>query len=127
MTYELALKLKEAGFPPPNEMKGFQSWCVDKMGRAFFRKSERYPDGHICQFIPGQMYDAINYIYIPTLSELIEACGEDFVLQRDKDKIFDYEWIAGTGINADGEIQERCYGETNEVAVANLYLALHNK
>lgn len=94
MNYELAKKLKDAGFP--------------------FKKL----------FI-----DDLDY-YIPTLSELIEACDPksgkfgDFYLQCLGSKL----WNAGFTVfhvNPRVEVDShRFEGSTPEEAVANLYLAL---
>ena len=95
MNYELAKKLKDAGF---------------KQGNENGQECDEWIDGY----------------YIPTLSELIEACGENFRLQTSKpflwqaDNCGDFnEWdnekyIAGTG-------------NTSKEAVANLWLALNKK
>jgi len=65
--------------------------------------------------------------YIPTLEELIEACGENFhclVFTNnggvDSDEKF---WSAGTS----SVVKDWVNGSTPLEAVANLYLALHGK
>lgn len=78
MNYELALKLKEAGFPV--------KWYVDNSG-----------------------YD------LPTLSELIEECGEGFKFSLHR---FIEGWFADTK-GHEGK------GSTPEEAVANLWLELN--
>lgn len=81
MNYELAKKLKDAGFPQ---------------------------DG-IGQFIDVKLAS-------PTLSELIEACGDKF---RGLSKRANWRAQDVMGIEE--------FGDTPEEAVANLYLALNNK
>lgn len=92
MNYALAKELKEAGFPQTGN---------------------------------GEFIDAIgigpvlgnNDVYVPTLSELIEACGEPITL-----------WIMSNRTDAQKggtEIMET--GTTPEEAVARLWLALNKK
>lgn len=95
ISYELAKKLKDAGFQIPYIHKG---------------------DFH--EFVLGE-----GKLYLPTLSELIEACGDGFV-----------SLIAPTGENtnwsAKGGNDEYSYhefGVTPEEAVTNLYLAISQK
>ncbi len=111
MNYDLALNLKNAGFPQANpSYEGKDSW-VD-------------PENVHCNNI---ISDAI---YCPTLEELIEACGKHFLHLENrsghermeyawramarytptKDYVFD--WILGAG-------------ETPSIAVANLWLELN--
>lgn len=87
MNDELAKKLKDAGF---------RMWETSAVVGNTFEDGEHY------------------WIY-PTLSELIEACGEDFVglIKR-------HDWLT---IGHD----EHTNGTTPEEAVANLWLALNQK
>ena len=101
MNYELAKKLKDAGFPMPKKDGCPNCWgdlgrgCDDDCGK------ERYP----------------------TLSELIEACGESFeTLCRIKRANLPVRWAA-TRPPVDYEV----LGDTSEEAVASLWLALHQK
>lgn len=92
---ELAKELKEAGFPRGTQGKTAVEF-VDVDGKHYFD------------------------IYIPTLSELIEACGDDFgVLEYCKE---DKEWSA---CNQDREFIQ--LAETRDEAVAKLYIVLHEK
>ncbi len=95
MKYELAKKLKEAGFP---QDKCSMLWKSQSVGTAFN---------------PGN-------IACPTLSELIEACG-DFLVKLERHG-------AGWGaFNADAPAAMGYNGKTPEEAVAELWLALHKK
>jgi hypothetical protein len=96
MTYELAKQLKDAGFPLKTDYK--------ERGIVEYEATEG---------------GAVGY-YEPTLSELIEACGDRFVgLDR-----FDGGWKA-TGVisnllcSRDGSVPEE--------AVGKLWLALNTK
>lgn len=97
MNYELYKKLKNAGF--------------------LFKEC----DVEICtDRVDSEVFNGKNYHY-PTLSELIEACGNYFSsFQLNHGETRDKKWQAyGTG--------HWCYGSTPEEAVANLYLELNIK
>lgn len=101
MTYELAKELKEAGFPQKIRLETGNGWFHD---------------------------DKLGPIAFPTLSELIEACGEEFSgLTRDASpltvQLSSWRWMAHhvSDPNIDGT------GETAEEAIARLWLALNKK
>ena len=101
MNYELAKQLKDAGFP----LKQYPSEYEGDAGANEFR------DGNIL-FI------------VPTLSELIEACGEKF------DSLIKYEsgWCAGIyHTRTDSWAKRYGKGSTPEEAVAKLWIALNKK
>lgn len=103
MNYETALKLKAAGFP-----QNFTGECDSGCNVA--------------------NEDLTDYVYSPTLSELIEACGDDLVRLENTD----HGWVALENVVGKyyepGENHEFEYdGSTPTEAVANLYLALHTK
>ena len=97
MEYELVKQLKEAGFP----LKLSKNW-----------------DGEYLQF----RYNHGDMYLYPTLSELIEACGNEFPsLSR-----YQNVWICNDAeydFGSDGEITR---GNTPEEAVAKLWLELQN-
>lgn len=74
--------------------------------------------------------DDEEYVHVPTLEELIEACGEKF---------FALEFVINGGIDGKERLwwaysrkeivpeAYECGGSTHEEAVANLYLALHTE
>lgn len=95
MNYELAKELKEARFP--------QTVGHEKVFHTY------------AHFIGGPADDEELYPQ-PTLSELIEACGDGFwTLSRSSVD----SWIATDGVIRD------CVGATPEEAVARLWLALN--
>ena len=104
MNYDLAVQLKKAGFP-----QDYNFWHK-------YYTSTNQESAQELGFIP---YDKTDFdaVRVPTLSELIEACGDTvfFDLIKCKDG-----WIA-TDHYMKGE------GATPEEAVANLWLALQNK
>lgn len=92
ISYDLAVKLKEVGFPQP-PLRG-----------AYDRDLQL------------SWYQA----YIPTLSELISACGSDFMsISSGKGG-----WVAEQTVGLDGGVAT---GSTPEEAVANLYLSINTK
>jgi hypothetical protein len=96
MIYELAKKLFDAGFDmsmTDHEM------CV-------YQQAE--------QFTPGGMF-----YHIPTLSELVEACGDGFFSLSRHVNIWQTNWQDGMA----GETA----GNTPEEAVAELWLKLNKK
>ena len=106
ITYELAIALKEAGFPQTEEI-----------GLGYYNDSEGY--GPFCWYNRGNSkFDDNNFgrlAVCPTLSELIEACGDRL---GDLTRIND-GW--GCNIEMGGDIE----GKTPEEAVAKLWLKLN--
>lgn len=102
MKYELAFKLKEAGFPHK---------CVVNTGNDYCSQDFEFPQGNIC---------------FPTLSELIEACGngKGFTISRDIYGIWRTEIEKET--ETEWGIVYSC-GETVTESVANLWIALNKK
>lgn len=96
MNYELAKQLKDMGFP--NQFSSALR-TKDKGGWGYGKDSAQ--DG----------------VYYPTLSELIEACGEQFYALHN----MTIGWTAET--LWDGA-RIKVTGETPEEAVAKLWLAL---
>jgi hypothetical protein len=98
LSHELAKELKDAGFPQG--------------------EPEQYTSD-------GQWIPEAERKYIPTLSELIEACGcKTFDLLK-----IDNTWYAadGFGSHRDYWATHKAEGSTPEEAVARLWLALNKK
>jgi hypothetical protein len=90
ISYQLAKKLKDAGFPQ------------SELARA-------------------QRKAGYDYVSMPTLSILIEACGEDFgALGREPNC-----WLACEYISERGEWKNAHDGESPEEAVARLWLSIN--
>lgn len=115
MNYELAKQLKEAGFIVKDR------WIKDVSGIQHAPKD----------YIAGATNNgdgSFSHVYIPTLSELIEACpkssptdgNEDFTLSSRQD-----HWIAGFEAYETWSYQQ--HGNTPEEAVAKLWLELNKK
>lgn len=110
MNYELAKELKEAGFPQELEGKFINS--ESDILETIYR------DGSV---------------YLPTLSELIEACGDGFwelgkkpLGELDPDYRKDWETKGFSGKVGEQRMHET-RGSTPEEAVAKLWLALNNR
>ena len=100
MEYKLAKELKDAGFPIGLTFNGS---FLDSEGK---KVKDRVPSD--------------TDVYIPTLSELIEACGEEFrALKWFKN---DKSWGAFT---YERETELLGSGRTPEEAVSRLYIALN--
>lgn len=103
MDYETVKKLKNKGFPQPKE--------------------EPF-SGHYEHKNPGALGE---YFYSPTLSELIEACGDGFEYLN---KVHGGGWVAGTkDTPMEGTLGASNFehAKTPEGAVARLWLALNPK
>lgn len=107
ISYELAKKLKDNGFKQDgNNRNGYgDPELIDEKG--------------------GRIYDVC---YVPTLSELIEACGDKFLRLT---LLNNGEWSCETSdrqyaepTNVGDTIQ---WGKTPEEAVANLWLKLNEQ
>lgn len=114
MDYELAKKLKDAGFPQDKSQFYF--------GAGYRTNDKTIYDVHYCKE-KIELRTWLEYVACPTLSELIDVCGEEFAeLRRLKDG-----WEAIAKDPTDGlEILFR-NGKTPEIAVANLWLVLNKK
>lgn len=114
MTYKLAKELKDAGFP--------QSLCsrwmtVDNSYSGAL--PENIKNGDIITFQPKD-----GAVANPSLSELIEACGDKFMDLRYKQLGDNPPWYC-CGNNLGGT---HCLaGRTPSEAVARLWLALNKK
>jgi hypothetical protein len=113
LSYETAKRLKDAGFPQ-KYINITDRNCEDPQHSSFSHM------GGCCG------------CFTPTLSELIEACGEDVdALLRGLSEDMG-EWFAGrwqTGEDGDGvwsRYEPHGFGSTPEEAVAELWLALHS-
>jgi hypothetical protein len=112
MTHELTKELKDAGFQQPQS-----KYDSGKSGMGYDLSGDIVYYDNCCSFWRGdaEMPDS----YIPTLSELIAACGDRFYHLRKSVK-----WFAATFY--DDHIHE-LFGDTAEEAVAKLWISLHRK
>ena len=108
MNYELAKELKEAGFPQNDTWDGSLFLCQHSQP-----KSRDEAAAHIL------VADKCKLAKVPTLSELIEACGIRFWRITFVDTSM--EWTA------EASFPSLEIGKTPEEAVARLWLALNKK
>lgn len=108
MNYDLAKQLKDARFPQVADDEG----TLRKGGDYLF------PD--LFKLSNSQKEFEAAVAYAPTLSELIEACGDRFFSLRNEEG-----WLA-KGFKAPG-YSVALMGSTPEEAVAKLWLALNEK
>jgi len=145
MNYELAKKLKDAGFPQNEEflyaqsdMKGrdFPSLprhlvleepdMVDSIGIENCKKRAAYV--YKIAYLTSEEGRNMT-VYLPTLEELIEACGGRFHFLELGNKLTGErevsDWWYVTAKVDKGEIVPICDGLNPESAVANLWLELN--
>lgn len=107
MDYTLAKELKDAGFPQSTHSRGFGVFPSGEVINASFL---------------SEKYDAV---YVPTLEELIEACGQKLVSIS---RMFNGRWLDGWGALYHGSELSSAHslveGATPTEAVARLWLAL---
>lgn len=133
MDYILAKQLKDAGFPEPIKARMQANvWLFNKKENRWYPGDKDFIHKYKNNFFDKRKWDFEKYIYIPTLSELIEECGDKFgqLIKYDPDKahlfvaIGEYprwEMVAESKV-----IRTEPY-PTPEEAVANLWLALNKK
>lgn len=110
ISYELAKELKEAGFE--QQLYGEGPGTIKTPSNGYWT-----PD-HATE----------EYAYAPTLSELIEACGDDFGnLGQYKFPSDTGAWLATEQVNFYTQRNRKREGETPEEAVARLWLSLNKK
>lgn len=118
ISYELAKRLKEAGYP--QEVYG----------------------NYICPHYPGEKFGVLNcqcgkdakegLAYVPTLEELIEACGDEFksLWQTEPDETGQIHWGADVKWDYRKKVMtegHQVFGDSPIEAVANLWLAVNEK
>lgn len=114
ITYELAKQLKDAGFQQGGD------------GYAIFEDGDKINVSFLgCGNIPS--------VYVPTLSELIEACGEEEAKYKTRFLLktpFNGMWEAQFGEDMNdgsGFVPIRVEGKTPEEAVARLWIELNRQ
>lgn len=106
MDYELCKKLKDAGFPQ-----------MTNDHRDLLFPSSKEEDR-----FANSIGESWLFAYNPTLSELIEACGDRFhMLLSGWSALERYDWDIESSNGMEGK------GSTPEEAVANLWLELNKK
>lgn len=122
MTYELAIKLRDSGFPQDN--------CLTYWGKVQFRANQ--PRRQRLRLIIPSMKNREKWkapkvmVANPTLEELIEACGDRFT-SLDYWNGYIPLWTAQFGNDSINKQSIKGDGQTPEEAVAKLWLALNKK
>lgn len=120
ITYELTKELKDNGFPQKGtweDHEGLKYWSTYDGGAS--KNKPKLIAGSEANF--GFMEDLY---YIPTLSELIEACGDRFGRLWKGNRY----WLAGGGEPDYDDIWQFDFaGNIPKEAVAKLYIALNKK
>ena len=129
LTYEQCLELKEAGFP--QELKygdGFYPIHESRNTRVITLHGSEHayrcgPGRCGCECTYCYPYACKNGLKIPTLEELIDACGEHLseLGRLGEDGLF--KWYA----EENNRELTRHYAATPSEAIANLWLALQKK
>ena len=137
MTPELAKKLHDNGFPnlavyahsfnhEPNDNPHKGGWNV-KATCKFCGEVREYASSSTLSTTYFEGCPVISNYIFPTLSELIEACGDEIRLQSYWSEN-DLMWQADNSYNfyvKENQVAE--VGSTPEEAVANLWLELNKK
>lgn len=133
MTYELARQLKDAGFPQKDEGNfycGGHTWYHDNE-EGEYEECPAKNDVQREEYCESQGMTMEFAIYIPTLSELIEACTNLTCLKKTVPERGSLRprWIAEAWpyLMDAQTTQVQSIGDTPEEAVARLWLALNKK
>lgn len=115
MDYELAKQLKDAGFK-----QGTGTYYLDDTRRA--SGPPEFVEHFVAEY-EAKDTKVYKFAYVPTLEELIEACGEKFhYVGLTGDKPADQKWAAATLAEI---LPDYIYAPTPTEAVARLWLALN--
>ena len=108
MTYETAKKLKDAGYSQEDPRMTPITLTNENVNEFLFK--------------------AKGDCYIPTLSELIDACGDEFLYlaRQEPHPAFHKFGFSAYSTNPE-EYKDVAYGKTATEAVAHLWLALNDK
>ena len=117
MNYELAKKLKDAGFPQTGDLSGM-------VGIYYPNEEETWSTIFYNQYVTLKIEGHPEILYLPTLSELIEACGGMF---RKLENMTGGLWKAESIEVMDIPVGYQGSGKTPEEAVANLWLELNKQ
>lgn len=116
ISYELAKQLKDAGFAQTIGFFFYEN-CPEKSSELVI-SDIRWHDDWTGEWGEGHLLKNQIITLCPTLSELIEACGNGFVkLERYEDKFFCYSGYEPA--------TDDCKGSTPDEAVAQLWLQLN--
>lgn len=118
MNYKLALQLKEAGFP----QELYSNSCFLALGKTIGKRGEEWMIWTGMETPIGQ-----KWYKVPTLSELIEACGYGFYTLTFVPTEKKYYAIMSAEAKKTNKGNIAFSSEEPEEAVAKLWLELHKK
>lgn len=118
MTYELAKKLKDAGF-----VQGMGNYFL-KAPHEIKHTKDPYREFHISepQGYENLLIAGYDMVYAPTLKKLIEECGDDFEALTMEHSHAGNQWNA-----MEFHGNKHGQGNTPEGAVAMLWIELNKK
>jgi len=116
MNYALAKQLKDAGFP----QRGCLTFVSSDNGKTW----DIWNDTDISEF---QITKTIIGISCPTLSELIEACGDDLFNIHRYNGSYRNKWCINFFRKGDGDFFWSASGDTIENALISYWLAINKK
>lgn len=136
MNYELCKRLKDAGFPQQSETGATQVWCFIKENNWINKKTgnleirrEHWKKIWLYEPIKGLYKN--DWYRIPTLSELIEACGDKFIHLKKVPGVFfgvAWRWEAIANLEIPREKHHLIgVGRTPEEAVAELLIMIKKR
>lgn len=117
LDYSLCVKLKEAGFE-----HGKSGNCYGVHLNPLSGKVEIWEECN--EFNTDIDYD--SFVYIPTLSELIEACGDGFYAMDRRVNDGEIEWRCNPDDHPTMGGPADSYGKTPEEAVCRLWICLNS-
>lgn len=124
MDYSLAKQLKDAGFPQN---------LLRESSAVYFTNGEHPGEIRHVSGYPSRPFSSDEYVKVPTLSELIAGCGDEFAslckgfafLEKPEDgKIW---YCKNRFYSSNEEPDHSHFYETPKEAVANLWLRLNKK
>ena len=121
MDYNLAKELRDSGFK--QDRNGFMLIPHPKPFSTCSRTTKSFYDG----VVPESEQNIYGKdLYEPSLSELIEACGDDFCFTLEIN-LFDKKWYAYDWDHQGHNYFYKGEGSTPSEAVARLWLAINKK
>lgn len=131
INYELAKELKEGGFPQVYKTsKPYMDFAYDTGGELMMMHDDNDTNWWLGQGYDFRPEGKENELLVkcPTLSELIDACGDRFTSLWNMRDGWQAKYMDGVFENDSNPILiVRGSGSTPEEAVARLWISLHGK
>ena len=117
LDYKLYKQLKDAGFP-----QGIGKYLLKAPGEKEYRPFDITVKEGYENFLPA----GYDMIYIPTLPQLLEACGDKFLYLKRGTENENGKWEASGNKHQDMS-DSYSEGKTAKIAVIKLWLELNKK